>query len=135
MLVISVPREQISLVKYVRGHTFRGETYITVTSSPAFCRILYKKMLQEPGNEASLGSRTCLKIISTPVNLARFSHSLSTVDFLPCAGWSHHFCLGKRVYLQGGSQRSLLADEFRSSVRGGQHSTPGHALGQYTGRG
>ena len=31
MLVISVPGEQISLVKCVRGHTFLGETYITVT--------------------------------------------------------------------------------------------------------
>jgi len=31
MLVISDPGEQISLVKCVRGHTFLGETYITVT--------------------------------------------------------------------------------------------------------
>jgi len=33
MLVISVPGEQISLVKCVRGHTFLGETYITVTTA------------------------------------------------------------------------------------------------------
>ena len=31
MLVISVPGEQISLVKCVRGHIFLGETYITLT--------------------------------------------------------------------------------------------------------
>jgi len=34
LAMISVPREQISLVKYVRGHTFLRETHITVTRVP-----------------------------------------------------------------------------------------------------